>query len=101
MALAGYRRMRQGVQRLEIRDDGIAGALRTAAGGSSLQDLVLVDGDRVKSRQMTKREAARLMGLPENYLLPSGSRDAFDLIGDGVVVPVVAFLEAHVVRPLV
>jgi DNA (cytosine-5)-methyltransferase 1 len=101
MALAGCRRTRSGVQRIELRDDGIAGAVRTAAGGSSLQDLVFVDGVMVKSRKIIKREAARLMGLPESYRLPSGSSEAFDLIGDGVVVPVVAFLEAHVVRPLV
>jgi len=40
------------------------------------------------------------MGLPNDYILPSNSTDANNLIGDGVCVPVVAFLSAHVLEPL-
>jgi hypothetical protein len=47
-----------------------------------------------------EREAARLMGLPETYLLPKTAKDANNLTGDGVVVPVVTFLAAHVIEPL-
>jgi site-specific DNA-cytosine methylase len=47
-----------------------------------------------------KREAARLVGLPETYRLPEGATHANNLTGDGVVVPVVTFLAAHVIEPL-
>jgi len=83
-----------------VRDDGIAGALRTAGGGSSTQSVILVDSASVRSRKLLKREAARLMGLPETYRLPEGATHANNLTGDGVVVPVVTFLAAHVIEPL-
>ncbi|MGV0033435.1 MAG: hypothetical protein ACNYPE_00205 [Candidatus Azotimanducaceae bacterium WSBS_2022_MAG_OTU7] len=51
------------VQRAEVRFDGIAGCLRTPAGGSSRQVIVLVDGRKVRSRLISSRETARLMGL--------------------------------------
>ncbi len=43
---------------------------------------------------MTAREGARLMGLPDSYRLPAANGAAWDLIGDGVAVPVVA----HVIQ---
>jgi DNA (cytosine-5)-methyltransferase 1 len=97
--LIGCRRTRR-PQRFEVRDDGLAGALRTAAGGSSTQSVILVDGASVRSRKLLKREAARLMGLPETYRLPEGATHSNNLTGDGVVVPVVTFLAAHVIEPL-
>jgi DNA (cytosine-5)-methyltransferase 1 len=99
LVLAGYRRTRD-QQRFEVRADGLAGCLRTAAGGSSIQDLVIVDGAIVRSRKLLPREGARLMGLPDSYRLPANSKDANNLIGDGVCVPVVAFLSEHVLEPL-
>jgi len=46
------------------------------------------------------REAARLMGLPETYQLPANHSQAYQLIGDGVVLPVVRFLSTHLLEPL-
>jgi DNA (cytosine-5)-methyltransferase 1 len=40
------------------------------------------------------------MGLPDEYKLPSAYNDAYHLMGDGVVVPVVGWLEKHLLRPL-
>jgi DNA (cytosine-5)-methyltransferase 1 len=97
--LIGCRRTRR-PQRFEVRDDGLAGALRTAVGGSSTQSVILVDGARVRSRKLLKCEAARLMGLPETYRLPESATHANNLTGDGVVVPVVTFLAAHLIEPL-
>ena len=57
-------------QRAEVRFDDIAGCLRTPAGGSSRQVIVIVDGERVRSRLISARETARLMGLDESYRLP-------------------------------
>ena len=62
--------------------------------------MILVDGASVRSRKLLKREAARLMGLPETYRLPEGATQANNLTGDGVVAPVVTFLAAHVIEPL-
>jgi len=87
-------------QRAEIRFDEIAGCLRTPAGGSSRQVIVVVDGDRVRSRLISPRETARLMGLSDDYELPTNYNEAYHLTGDGVVVPVVRHLAAHIFEPL-
>jgi DNA (cytosine-5)-methyltransferase 1 len=86
------------VQRAEIRFDGLAGCLRTSAGGSSRQVVVIVKGSRVRSRLLSSRETARLMGLPETYTLPKNYNEAYHLTGDGVVVPVVRFLAANLLE---
>lgn len=88
------------VQRAEVRFDDVAGCLRTPAGGSSRQIIMVVDGERVRSRLLSPREAARLMGLPDTYILPKNYNDAYHLVGDGVAVPVVRFLAEHILEPL-
>jgi DNA (cytosine-5)-methyltransferase 1 len=60
---------------------------------------VIVDGDAVRSRLLSPREAAQLMGLSEDYQLPSNYNDAYDLMGDGVVAPVVRHLGEHILEP--
>lgn len=99
-----YRRMRSidGVNksRAEVRFDGVAGCLRASDGGSSRQMLIYVEGDSVRTRHMTPRESARLMGLAETYKLPRLKTHAVKLVGDGVAVPVVKFLEQHLLIPL-
>ncbi|MEO0398644.1 MAG: DNA cytosine methyltransferase [Pseudomonadota bacterium] len=100
-----FRRMRSSpdggrVQRAEVRFDGLAGCLRTPAGGSSRQTILSVEPDRIRSRLLTPREAARLMGLPEDYRLPAKTADAYRLLGDGVVAPVVDFLVRSLIEPV-
>lgn len=101
---AAYRRVRvendQKVQRLEIRFDGLAGCLRTPAGGSSRQFVVICDKGRARVRRLTGREAARLMGLPDSYVLPASEVAALKLMGDAVAVPVVRALADQILRPL-
>ncbi len=102
---AVYRRTRRttdGVrqQRAEVRFDQVAGCLRTPAGGSSRQLLLVVEGDGVRSRWLTPRETARLMGLPDSYRLPASANAACRLTGDGVVAPVVAHLARQLFEPL-
>ena len=80
------------VQRAEIRFDNVAGCLRTPAGGSSRQLIMRIHGDCIKSRLISTRETARLMGLKDTYQLPRAYNEAYHLTGDGVVVPVVRFL---------
>ncbi len=84
------------VQRAEIRFDDIAGCLRTPAGGSSRQLILVVQADKVRSRLISTRETARLMGLPDDYKLPDNYNEAYFLTGDGVVVPVVRHLAHHI-----
>jgi len=101
---AVFRRMRteQGVrlQRAEVRFDGLAGCLRTPRGGSSRQVIAVVEAGRVRTRLLTPREAARLMGAPETYRLPATATTALQLMGDGVAVPVVRWLAAGLLEPL-
>lgn len=88
------------VQRAEIRFDDISGCLRTPAGGSSRQVIVVIDGNNVRSRLISARETARLMGLGDDYKLPRNYNEAYHLTGDGVAVPVVRHLANHVLEPL-
>lgn len=87
------------VQRAEIRFDD-SGCLRTPAGGSSRQVIVVIDGAKVRSRLISARETARLMGLDDDYKLPRNYNEAYHLTGDGVAVPVVRHLAHHVLEPL-
>ena len=87
-------------QRAEVRFDGIAGCLRTPAGGSSRQVVVVVEGRKVRTRLLSARETARLMGVPDEYPLPPRYNEAYHLFGDGVAVPVVSWLSKHLLQPL-
>lgn len=99
-----YRRIRtdQGSkhQRAEIRFDGKAGCLRTPAGGSSRQFWIMVEGDNVRIRPINPREAMRLMGVADTYHLPHSTLAGLKIAGDGVAVPVVAWLSQHLLAPL-
>lgn len=88
------------VQRAEVRFDDVAGCLRTPAGGSSRQLILVVEGQKVRSRLISGRETARLMGLPNEYELPTNYNEAYHLTGDGVVVPVVRHLAEHLFEPI-
>ena len=99
-----YRRVRveggRKAQRAEVRFDGLAGCLRTPAGGSSRQVVVVADGGEVRARHLTAREGARLMGLPEDYRLPGAATAALKVLGDGVAAPVVRALAEQILEPL-
>jgi DNA (cytosine-5)-methyltransferase 1 len=89
------------VQRAEVRFDDVSGCLRTPAGGSSRQTILVVDGQKVRSRLISARETARLMGLKDDYKLPTNYNEAYHLTGDGVVVDVVSHLAKHIFEPIV
>ncbi len=89
------------IVRAEARFDGTAGCLRTPAGGSSRQTLLLVEDGRLRARLITAREAARLMGLSDDYRLPARYSEAYHVVGDGVAPPVVRHLAAGLLEPLV
>lgn len=88
------------VQRAEVRFDDVAGCLRTPAGGSSRQLIMVIDDGKVRSRLISSRETARLMGLPDDYALPENYNEAYHLTGDGVAVPVVRHIAQNIFGPL-
>ncbi|WP_448204336.1 DNA cytosine methyltransferase [Azospirillum sp. sgz302134] len=99
-----YLRMRpekgKNVQRAEISFGATLGCLRTPKGGASRPRIIVVQGENVKTRLLSAREAARLMGLSPDYPLPDNYQHAFQLIGDGVATPVVRFLADRLIEPL-
>jgi DNA (cytosine-5)-methyltransferase 1 len=96
----GYRRTRQKRQCLELRFDGAAGCLRTPQGGSSRQFLVVREGGQTRARLLSAREAARLMGVPDSYILPPADSDAYRAMGDAVAAPAVRFVGAALLMKL-
>lgn len=86
--------------RAEVRFDDIAGCLRTPSGGSSRQIIMLVKGKNIRTRLLSPREAARLMGLPDTYKMPANYNEAYHLAGDGLVVPAVRYIAVHILEPL-
>lgn len=87
-----YKRTRDHRQVLELRCDGLAGCLRTPAGGSSRQYIVANRDGELHARLLTVRETARLMGAPDDYVLPGSYNDGYFAMGDAVVAPVAHWL---------
>jgi DNA (cytosine-5)-methyltransferase 1 len=96
----GYKRIRDKKQVLELRFDDIAGCLRTPGGGSSRQYLVIKQGGEWRTRILSPREAARLMGAPDSFKLPGSANDGYKAMGDAVAAPAVAYLAKHLLYPL-
>ena len=96
----GYRRTRNGRQRLELRFDGVAGCLRTPGGGSSKQYVVIRENGQNHVRLLTVREAARLMGAPDSFMLPGTYNDGYYAMGDAVALPVAKFIGQAILLPL-
>lgn len=101
IAVPGYKRTRNGKQVLELRFDGLSGCLRTPEGGSSRQVIVIKQNGALRSRLLTVREAARLMGAPDNYHIPGSYNDGYKAMGDAVAAPVAGWLAQHLLKPLV
>lgn len=96
-----FRRRRKEAQRAEVRADDIAGCLRTAVGGSGKQFLIQAGQGEVRMRTLTPREYARLQGVPDEYEITADGVQALTGFGDAVCVPVVHWIAAHVLNPVV
>ena len=95
-----YRRTRSGRAVWEIRNDEIAGCLRTARGGSSRQAVVEAGRGATRVRWMTPREYARLQGAPEDFdFSPVSEAQALYGFGDAVCVPLIRWLADHALFP--
>jgi DNA (cytosine-5)-methyltransferase 1 len=94
---AGFRRMRvrdgKRQSTVELRNDDIAGCLRTPKGGSARQIVVRAGKGRIDARLFNAREAARLMGAKDFIIHPSLSlNQALFGFGDAVCVPALQWL---------
>jgi DNA (cytosine-5)-methyltransferase 1 len=88
------------VQRAEVRFDGVAGCLRMPTGGSSRQTIVVRRRQRPHPLVVDARAGA-VMEVDDSYKLPANYNEAYGLMADGVCVPVVRFLAARILEPLV
>jgi DNA (cytosine-5)-methyltransferase 1 len=62
--------------------------------------LLITENGRARLRPLLAREAARLMGCDDSYVLPDNETAALKVLGDGVSVPVVRWLGQHLLAPL-
>ncbi len=95
-----FRRIREEQQRAEVRDDELAGCLRTAVGGSGKQFLIRAGRKQIRMRAMTPREYARLQGVPDLYPINVAGVQALTGFGDAVCVPAISWIGKHVLNPL-
>ncbi|HEU5383628.1 MAG TPA: DNA (cytosine-5-)-methyltransferase, partial [Ktedonobacteraceae bacterium] len=86
-----FRRMRKGKSTAELRTDGIAGCLRTPAGGSAKQIVFKAGYGKYFARLLTPRECSRLMGIGEYKIVASFDEALFGF-GDAVCVPVISWI---------
>jgi DNA (cytosine-5)-methyltransferase 1 len=61
---------------------------------------LVIEGKTVRSRLLSPREAARLMGLDDNYVLPERYNRAYHVCGDCVCVPVARYIAEHILEPV-
>ena len=103
---AGFRRMRvrdgKRQSTVELRNDDIAGCLRTPKGGSARQIIVRAGKGRIDARLFNGREAARLMGADDFIIDPSLSlNQALFGFGDAVCVSVLDWLGEYYFNTLI
>ena len=93
-----FRRIRQGVQRMEVRFDGVAGCLRTPSGGSARQIVIATGDGRLRMRWMSPVEYARLQGA-DDFPMAGRPNQMLWAFGDAVCVPVIQWIDQHVLTP--
>ena len=60
---------------------------------------MIIENEQIRSRLLSSCEVARLMGVDDGYILPENYSEAYHLMGDGLVVPVVTWLSDHILVP--
>ena len=95
-----FRRVRKECSMAELRNDGIAGCLRTPRGGSGRQILVKAGYGQVMVRLLTPRECARLMGA-DDYVIDTTLNKALFGFGDAVCVPVIEWIAKNYLGPII
>lgn len=95
-----FRRVRNERSMAELRTDGIAGCLRTPRGGSGRQILFKAGRGKRQVRLLSARECARLQGVHDAYKITVPLNQALFGFGDAVCVPVVEWIAANYLRPV-
>ena len=95
-----FRRVRKGKSMAELRNDGVAGCLRTPRGGSGRQILFRAGFGRFKVRLLTPRECARLMGAGE-FRIDVPSNQALFGFGDAVCASAIEWIAKYYLQPVV
>ena len=94
-----FRRKRHEKTHAEVRFDGVAGCLRTPKGGSARQIVIAIDKGKLRMRWMSPREYARLQGAADFPLVENEIQNLYGF-GDAVCVPVIRWIDKHVLTPL-
>src|SRR5262249_6365748 len=58
---------------------------------------ILIQTDMEQPRRLTPRECARLMGYPDDFVIPVSDTQAYKQFGNSVVVPVIEFVAGALV----
>lgn len=61
---------------------------------------ILIEQKGKNPRKLTPREAARLQGFPENFVIPVSDNQAYKQFGNSVAVPVVSAIAKEMIRTL-
>lgn len=74
--------------------NSIAHTLTSRYGKDGRENLIMQDGDF--PRMLTARECARLMGFPEDFILPEAKTPTYRQMGNSVCVPIITELATQV-----
>lgn len=61
---------------------------------------ILIEQENKNPRKLTPREAARLQGFPENYIIPVSDAQAYKQFGNSVAVPVIKVIATEIKKAL-
>ena len=63
-------------------------------------EILVSQGPRKRPRRLTPRECARLMGFPDDYIIPVSDTQAYRLFADAAVVPMVSAVAKYMKKKL-
>lgn len=63
-------------------------------------EILINQGGRTNPRRLTPRECARLMGYPDDFIIPVSDTQAYRQFGNSVVVPVITEI-ARIMKPFI
>lgn len=61
---------------------------------------ILIEQEGKNPRKLTPREAARLQGFPENYIIPVSNTQSYKQFGNSVAVPVINAIANNIIKVL-
>ena len=63
-------------------------------------EILIYQGENQNPRKITPREAARLQGFPEEYIIPVSDTQAYKQFGNSVAVPVIHAIAEQIIKVL-